>query len=204
MIGVESQEVQDKGHILGRLVTIVGLGFIGAYFLSLVEDYRGTIRPAVYSTVPSEPGSPSIASIPLDESIQTVPVTLSPEDQAILDAIEAHHSGSSVAEASSTSEATPPEEAVVTTHAEHVPDSTVQTVATQGSVAPETSHNHPPAPVTNTTVQSAPNTTAHSGNHDPAATTTAAPVQSSPVVTQPASPETVPATPSGTVPIPAG
>ena len=203
MIGVESQEVQDKGHILGRLVTIVGLGFIGAYFLSQVEDYRGTIRPAVYSTVPSEPGSPSIASIPLDASIQTVSVTLSPEDQAILDAIEAHHSGSSVTEASSTSEVALPEEAVATSHPDHVTDSTVQTVATQGSVAPETSHNHP-APATNTTVQSAPNTTAHSGNHDPVATTTAAPVQSSPVVTQPAAPETVPVTPSGTVPTPEG
>lgn len=195
------EDRRDSGFIsLRDLFTVLGIAGIVAYGL----DHRGEPtqdqRQNVTTTLPSPE---VVGSVPLDASIQTVTVTLSPEDQAILDAIEAHHSGSSVAEVSSTSEVAPSEEAVATTHPEHAPDSTVQTVVTQGSVAPETTHNHP-APATNTTVQSAPNTTAHSGNHEPAATTTVAPVQSSPVVTQPVSPETVPATPSGTVPIPAG
>ncbi len=184
------EDRRDSGFIsLRNLFTVLGIGAIVAYGL----DHRGEPtqdqRQIVTTTLPSP------------EVVVSVP--LSPEDQAILDAIEAHHSGSSVTEASSTSEVALPEEAVATSHPDHVTDSTVQTVATQGSAAPETSHNHP-APATNTTVQSAPNTTAHSGNHDPAATTTAAPVQSSPVVTQPPAPETVPTIPSGSVPTPAG
>lgn len=198
-------ERRDSGFMSARhVLTVLGIAGIVAYGLGLREESTKDQRQDVTTTLPSPEG---LTSIPLDATIQTTLITLTPEDQAILDAIEAHHTDTATTLDDTTSPSAVPagEEPVDASHEDHPVESMpAQTSVTQPVVATpapqETSHDH----VTTAPNSNAPVTaTTHPAHQAPAQTTpTTQPnvVATTVAVTH----ETVPVTASGAVPIPAG
>lgn len=197
------EQLHDNGRIsLRDIFAVAGLAFIGAYGLHAIDNAKQDERENVPTTVSSVS---DIGSIPLDATIQTSVVTISPEDQAILEAIDAHHSGTdSTIEGVLPSTATTLSEVPLDpSHADHpaetVPVLTAIVQADMPAHAPqETTHDHG----TQVPAANAPVTVTTHAHEAPAITTpNTAPITATTVqVTH----EMVPVTASGTVPVPAG
>lgn len=171
---VSSGEVRDSGRI--NVLTALGIGFLAWYGLNKIDDLRadGEVVPTPVTSVDST------GSIGLSDG-RITPSTLLSVDQAILDAIDAHHATTVSIESEADTDVTALPEtthethettqattviAVDTTHP-HIPeDAAADAVVTQ--TATTVAHNTHTPPQTPVAQQPSPNTT-HGANHVPVA-----------------------------------